>query len=538
MSLGIIGMVLAIAVMIIGAYRGIKAIPLTVLASLVVILFNGMPFWGTMDDPEGFMHYARGFGDNMGRFLFIFLASAVYAAAMEKTGSAAAIGQQLIKWFGTKHVLWIVYVFCVILTYGGLLLFVCIFVVVPVAFALFKEAKLPRHLVMAPFAAGGATITMTMLPGTPQLANVVTGTFLGTPATSAPLFGLIFAAATVGLTAIYFNWAVKDARRKNESFEFPQGFDAASLTIGDRKLPHPVKAFLPIITLLLFIIVSSVVHRASVDRVDAEIARIVYEYGIYTVIDSAALPRILAPWASDGMGLTILAVLVATVLCLVLNVKNINGPMIQDMTGDGAAKGIFALLGLVSVIAFGRVVSNAPVFENVIAWLLGLEINTYLKAVVSTSIISGIVGSSSGGLTITLENLAPYFIATATYGSQYYQGINLPLLHRIMTIAAGTLDTLPHVSAIFLILSVIGCTHKEAYRHMWWTTVVIPTVLLAIALVPIVLFFSPGAAAQVTDMLPYANGLCEAYAANGVNGDALNNGALYNGLLNAENYTY
>ena len=445
MNLGIIGMFLAIAVMIIGAYRGLKAIPLTILASLVVILFNGMGIWTGLSQ-----FYAVGFGDNIGRFLFIFLASAVYAAAMEKTGSTAAIGQQLIQWFGKKNVLWVIYIFCLILTYGGLLLFVCIFVVTPVAFTMFKEARLPRHLIMAPFAAGGATVTMTMLPGTPQLANVVSATFLGTPTTSAPVFSLIFAAATIGLTAIYFNWAVKDARKKNEDFEFPQGFDAAALTIGEQKLPHPLKAFLPIITLVLFIILSSVAG---------------------------------APWAADGMALTILAVLVATVLCLVLNLKNINGSMLQDMTGEGAAKGIFALLGLVSVIAFGRVVSNAPVFANVITWLLELDLNTYLKAVVSTSIISGIVGSSSGGLTITLENLAPYFIASEAHG------VNLQLLHRVITISAGTLDTLPHVSAIFLLLSAIGCTHKEAYRHMWWTTVVIPTGLLMIALVPIVLFF-------------------------------------------------
>ena len=413
MTIGIIGMILAIAVMIIGAYRGLKAIPLTILAALVVILFNQMGVWAGFSK-----YYATGFGDNMGRFLLIFLASALYAAAMEKTGSAAAIGQQLIKWFGKKHVLWVIYIFGIILTYGGLLLFVCIFVVVPIAFTMFKEAKLPRHLVMAPLAAGGATITMTMLPGTPQLTNVVSATFLGTSTTSAPLFGLIFAAATVGLTAIYFNWAVKDARKKNEDFEFPQGFDAASLSIGERKLPHPLKAFLPIITLVLFIILSSVLK---------------------------------APWAADGMALTILAVLVATVLCLALNFKSIDGPAIKDITGDGAAKGILALLGLVSVIAFGRVVSNAPVFANIIKWLLELDLNTYLKAVVSTSIISGIVGSSSGGLTITLENLAPFFIASAEA-----QKISLPLLHRIITISAGTLDTLPHVSAIFLLLSAIG----------------------------------------------------------------------------------
>jgi len=57
-------------------------------------------------------------------------------------------------------------------------------------------------------------------------------------------------------------------------------------------------------------------------------------------------------------------------------------------------------------------VSNAPAFQSVQNWLLNLDMNVYFKGLVSTGIISGITGSSSGGAQIALANLGEYFIAS------------------------------------------------------------------------------------------------------------------------------
>ncbi|MCL2042618.1 MAG: GntP family permease [Treponema sp.] len=442
MTIGIIGMFLAILVMIFGAYRGLKPIVLTLLASLVVILFNQMGIWRGYSE-----YYVGGFVGIFSRFMFVFISSAAYAAVMEKTGSTAAIGQQLVKWFGIKNVMWIVYAFTVILTFSGVMLFVVMFAVVPIAFVLFKEAGLPRHLIMAPMAAGGATITMTTLPGTISLTNIIPARALGTPMTAAPVFSLIFAAAVVVFTAVYFKWAEKDARKKNEVFEFPKGFDASSLTIDKSKLPHPVIAFVPIVVAILFIVVNTLL-QTSLGR--------------------------------DPVMLASLGMLLALILCLVLNPKKIGIDSVI-WTQDGATNGIYAIVPLASVVAFGAVVQNAPVFQSIIDWLMNLDMNIYVKGAVSTAVISGITGSSSGGAQILLDNLGEFF--------KTVEGVNLPVLHRVIAISGGSLDTLPHVSAIFLFLSMIGCTHKEAYRHLWWTTVVIPTVLIVVALVPIVFIF-------------------------------------------------
>ena len=428
MPIGIIGMLAAIVVMIIGAYRGIKAIPLTLLAAVFVIAANQMELWRSFA-----AIYGGGFGAIITQFFFIFISSAVYAMIMEKTGSTASIGFQMVKWFGTKHVMAVVFFFTAVLTYGGVSLFVVVFAAVPVAFVLFKEANLPRAAILAPMGAGAAGITMTTLPGTPSLTNIIPSRFLDTPLTAAPVFSIILAILIVVLTLIYFDHVVKVVRRNNEEFTFPAGFDATSINIDRSKLPYPIKAFAPIVTLILFIVISTITR---------------------------------APFAADSALLTTMGMIIASILCLILNFKRVTPTALKNWIGDGANNGITAIVGLAAVVAFGMVVSNAPAFQSVLQWVMGLELNVYFKGLVATGIISGITGSSSGGAQIALSNLSEYFLAS---------GANLEVLHRLIAMSAGTLDTLPHVSAIFVFLAVLGCTHKEAYKYLFWPTVIIPT---------------------------------------------------------------
>ena len=446
MTIGIIGMLLAIVVMIAGAYRGIKVIPLTFLAATVVILTNRMGIWQAYSE-----FYAGGFGGTISRFFFIFVSSAIYAAIMEKTGCASSIGNQMVKWFGTKHVMAVVYFFTVILTFGGVNLFVVFFAALPIAYVMFKEANLPRALIIGPMGAGGAGITMTTLPGTPSLTNIIPSQHLGTPLTAAPLFSLILAVLIVALSLMYFRIAEASVRRKGEQFTFPVNFDTSNMNIDKSLLPHPVKAFVPIIFLPLFIIGSSVLNMVS---------------------------GINVPYAADPIQLTTVAMLIGSILCLLLNLKKAAGGAVKNWITDGATNGLTAIMGLAAVLAFGAVVSSADAFQLILRWVMDIELSVYLKALVSTGIISGIVGSSSGGAVITLGALAPHFIEVAQAG-----GANLEVLHRLIAMSAGTLDTLPHVSAIFVFLSVLGCTHKEAYKYLFWPTVVIPTIVTIIGVI-------------------------------------------------------
>ena len=89
--LGIIGLILAIVFMIIGAYKGLGALPLTIISALIVAIFNQINIWTALSE----MYMSGYVGTYMSYFL-ILIFSALYAKVMDQTGCATAIGYKFI----------------------------------------------------------------------------------------------------------------------------------------------------------------------------------------------------------------------------------------------------------------------------------------------------------------------------------------------------------------------------------------------------------------------------------------------------------
>ena len=427
MTLGIIGLILGIVVMVAGAYNGIEAIPLTLLAGLVVILFNQMPIWDTFATV-----YAGGFAATVQNYFFIFVSSAVYAKIMESSKATTAIGYKLIDWFGKDRAILVSALFVSVLTYGGVSLFVVIFAAGPIMFLLFKEADLPRHLTIGSLVMGSATYTMTCMPGTPQLTNVIPTQFLGTSMTAAPVMSIIASVVMFVMNYAYLHFEEKRARKKGEHWSFPEGYNAEAFAVTDRsELPSAGKSFVPIIALILIIIIGG-------------------------------------KFITNSAMLTTIAMIIAFILCLILNHDHLKGQSVKKIIGTGSINAINAMIGLGAVVGFGTLVSNAASFQSIVQWVLGVEMSPYFKGVFATGVIAGITGSSSGGVRICLQNMADYFINS---------GCDLGKLHRIMSIAAGSLDTLPHASGLFLMFSYLGLNHKNGYKHVCVLSVIEPLIL-------------------------------------------------------------
>ena len=64
-------------------------------------------------------------------------------------------------------------------------------------------------------------------------------------------------------------------------------------------------------------------------------------------------------------------------------------------------------------------------------------------------------------MTIALDALGGTYMRIAAEA-----GIVPALLHRVATIAAGTLDSLPHNGAVVSLLAVCGLTHGQSYFDM------------------------------------------------------------------------
>jgi H+/gluconate symporter-like permease len=54
------------------------------------------------------------------------------------------------------------------------------------------------------------------------------------------------------------------------------------------------------------------------------------------------------------------------------------------------------------------------------------------------------------------------------------------LLHRVIAVATGGLDTLPHNGAVVTLLGICGMTHRQAYGDIFMVAVVVPTIACAL----------------------------------------------------------
>lgn len=62
-------------------------------------------------------------------------------------------------------------------------------------------------------------------------------------------------------------------------------------------------------------------------------------------------------------------------------------------------------------------------------------------------------------------------------GDKYVQaaldhGIPMEVMHRIVAMASGGMDSLPHNGAVITLLAVCGLTHKQSYRDIFAVTVI------------------------------------------------------------------
>ncbi len=433
--IGIIGLIVAIAILAFFAYKGVGALPLTLLAGFVVILTNRMDLWTSYSD-----YYLSGYVGFFKSYFLIFASSALYAKVMEDSGAAISIGYKFVDWFGKKNAVLVIFVATAVLTYGGISLFVVIFAVLPIIMVLFKEADIPRRLAAGCLGAGAATFTMTTLPATPQLTNVIPTKFLGTPLTAAPVLSIIAAILQFILLYYYLKWEEKRLRAAGEHFSYIEGQDVSQYQVDRSQLPSAILSFIPLVLLIVMIVTMK------------------------KIIPNATT-------------LVVVAMCTATALAIAMNWPRLKDKL--STINKGLASAIPAIASPCAVVAFGSLVQQSPSFTKIVEWITNFHMNPYLTGTAATAIISGITGSSSGGLQITLQTFSQQFIDS---------GANLEILHRLIAIAAGSLDSLPHSSGIFLTMAILGLTHKSGYRFFFFATVLIPLITFSIFTTGVIAF--------------------------------------------------
>ena len=183
-----LGICIGLVLLMFLAYRGYSIIWVAPLTALIVALTGGLPLVQAYKDT-----YMAGFVGFTKSWFPVFMLGAVFGHLMDYTGAAKSIAHWLTSVLGAKRAILGVIVGCAVLTYGGISLFVVVFAMHPLAVALFREANISRKLIPGCIALGSFTFTMTAIPGTPQIQNLIPMQYFKTTPTAAPVMGIVAA---------------------------------------------------------------------------------------------------------------------------------------------------------------------------------------------------------------------------------------------------------------------------------------------------------------------------------------------------------
>ncbi len=432
--IGIIGILISIAALIILVYMKVKPIYCAVIASLIAGLTNGLPFWDILGK-----YFATGMTNFFATVMFIFILAAIYGRMMGDTGNATAIAYQMIKWFGKDKVVLVVGLSTALLVYGGVSSVVVVFAIYPIGVILLREANISKTILPGIIAYGAITFAMTALPGSPQLNNIIPSQILGTSPMAAPILGIV-AALVLGICGyFYLIDQIKKMRKKGIGFD-PSTVKQTNLNeLKEEDCPPVLHAFLPMVVLMV----------------------------IYLSLSNGWFGLKMPTYNAINT-----AMIISIVLIFMLNTSRIK--LLLKSLADSSTEWIMPLINLTVIIGFGVVVKNTAGFAKFVQFALNIPGPIYLSAAISTDIIAGITGSASGGITIALDSLAKSWLAA---------GANPEVLHRICSVASGCLDSLPHAGGLFTIFAVCNETHKSGYKHVFWVSVLIPTLATAVIVV-------------------------------------------------------
>ncbi len=432
-TISLLGIVLGLVLLIVLAYKGHSIIWVAPVCAAVVAVMGGLNILDTY-----LSDYISGTAAYVASWFPAFFLGAVYGKIMDSTGSARSLANKLVSLIGPKFAVLAVIIPCLLMTYGGISLFVVVFVIYPMGYAIYREADLPRTLLPGAIAFGAFGITMTTVPGTPQIQNIIPTTYYGTTAAAAPLMSIVGVILIAVPGYLYLEWRVRQARKNGLHFEEDPKHKESNIDM--EKLPkwHWLCGLVPLVVVVLLLnVLPNILKNYGIELTAAEAIIVALIGGIATVI--------------------------------LMNIRQFK--TIMPAVNEGANGSLGAIMNTACAVGFGSVVKVVPGFEVLKNAMLNMPGSILFSEAVAVNTLAGATGSASGGMSIALEALAPQYLAKAAE-----LGISPELLHRIASMASGGLDTLPHNGAVLTLLAVSNCTHKESYWDICVTSCIIPVV--------------------------------------------------------------
>ena len=432
-TISIIGMIVALALLVIMVMKDVNVFVAAISVSLIVALTGGLDIYDAIKN-----NYMTGFVGFMKGNYLIFLAGSMMAKVYEITGASKSIARLLLKIFGTKNAVLAMTLATGILTYGGISGFVVCFSLFPIALEMFRAADLPRRYIPGIIIFGCCTFSA-LGPGNPQVSQVLLVNALGTDLMTHATVGFICTFLTLILGVWYFDFSIARAKKKNGETFIARPTDAFK---DDQEVPGAAISLLPLVLSLIAINV----------KIDGK-ALVPIEYGVF-------LGAVLA-------------------YILMRNYASKEKTVMEHVSGS-ISDALMAACNTSTVVGFGSVVAAAAGFNAVVDAMTSIPGPDLVAVAVATNVITGVCGSGSGGLGLAAPILAPIYAA---------RGMSMGILHRTMLIASTGIDTMPYNGFVVTVTNgVCKESHKDAYMPVFWSNMVIPIIVTIVAVVLFTLF--------------------------------------------------
>lgn len=428
--LSLVGIIVALALLVILIMRGINIYVVAFIATAAVIIFGQMPMYSSLKET-----YMPSFAGFVQSYWLIFLTGTIMGKVYEITNGAKAVARLIVKIFGLKFAVISVPLSCALLAYGGVSVYVVSFAVFPIALEVFREADIPRRYIPGALCFGSATFAM-VAPGAPQIQNAIPTSAVGEDLMAGTVGGFASCAFMMVLGCFLLMRMVASEKAKGNHFVAK---DVDSFSAEDEKLPSPILALIPLVITIILINV----------KINGEVL-CELETGV----------------------------LLGALIALVLMWKYQDKTKLLDNLGECCKSSLSAICNTSAVVAFGAVVKAAPAFNAVVDAMMNIPGPKILSLAIATTVLAGICGSASGGVGIASPLLGPAYVN---------MGVSAGVVARTISVASCALDSLPHNGFVVTVCNgLCNETHKDAYFPIFILTVLVP----AISTIFCVIFFT------------------------------------------------
>ncbi|HFI0716251.1 TPA: GntP family permease [Streptococcus suis] len=409
--LAILGVLLAVVAIIYLTSKNLHVIVAAPVAGLIILVTNQMNIIEAMLGKE--QSYMAGLAGFLINNFAIFMLGSILARYMEASGATLTIANSILKLVGKDSpykVLLALALITSILTYGGVSIFVVIFTLLPLSRPLFKELNINWALFPLPVFMGASTYTMTTLPGTPSIQNVIPTKVLGTSLTAAPLISLAASSVLLLFGLFYMGYCLKKSLANGETYT--EHVDDVVVDLGTKR-PNLFFSVLPLLSL------------------------------IATIFLLNKTPNVL-----------VIGLLVSIVLSAILFYPYL--PNQKELLNTGATASIVPAFATSSTVAFGTVLTLSAGFAVIQEWIQQIPGSPLISLSVSTALLSGIIGSSSGAVGIASSNFLPAYLE---------MGIDPEILHRVVVVASAILTVVPQSGVMITFHNLSKLSMKRGLKY-------------------------------------------------------------------------